>query len=112
MTRRLERQRCSLPRLHRSNQEIAMLVEFGNSTPKNVSHSDPVVTYVNVQGDHQTFDPNVNVAEFKAHVADANENSEGVTHRPDDVALLTITNLWPAHSSKKPSWVDSDNPDF
>jgi hypothetical protein len=89
-----------------------MLVEFGNPTPKNVSHSDPVVTYVNVQGDHQTFDPNVNVAEFKAHVADANENSEGVTHRPDDVALLTITNLWPAHSSKKPSWVDSDNPDF
>ena len=91
-----------------------MQVQLGNVAPKNVNHSDPVVTYITL-GHDDAFDPNVDLDEFRAHLNDAYLNNNGVTHRPDDEALLDIVApgaLWAQLSSSKPTWVDSDDPDM
>ena len=91
-----------------------MQVQLGNIAPTNVNHSDPVVTYITL-GHDDTFDPNVDLDEFRAHLADAFMNNNGVTHRPGDEALLDIVApgaLWSQLSTAKPTWVDSDDPDM
>jgi hypothetical protein len=96
-----------------------MLVELGNPSPKNVAHTDPCVTYINIP-DEKTFDPDVDLAELKAHIEAAfspfaEAEKAGVTHRPTDEALLTIVSpsgVWAAHSKAAPSWVVADKPEF
>jgi hypothetical protein len=91
-----------------------MRVELGNVSPKDVNHSDPCVTYVTLS-DEDTFNPSVDVAELRAHLSDSALYNDGVTHRPDDEALLDIVSpsgVWAKLSNAKPSWVDSDNADM
>lgn len=94
-----------------------MLVELGNVAAKNADGSPanlgaPSVTQVHIP-DSYSFDPAVDVAEFKAHLADALLTKQGITHRPDDEALLALVHpagLWNFHSATSPSWVHSEHP--
>ena len=91
-----------------------MQVQLGNIAPKNVNHSDPVVSYVTL-GHDDTFDPNMDVEAFRAHVEQAYLYNDGVTNYPGSEALLDIVApgaVWAQLSSAKPSWVDSDNADL
>jgi hypothetical protein len=90
-----------------------MHVELGNAAPRDVNHSDPAVTYIEMP-DENTFDPAVNLDEFRSHLSDSVFN-DGITHRPDDEALLEIVapgGLWSKLSTAKPTWVESDNADM
>lgn len=92
-----------------------MLVELGNPSAKNVTHTDPCVTYVNVP-DSRTFNPNVDLTELKQSLADALVTNQGITHRPEDEALLDFVHptsgLWAEHANAKPSWIACDKPEF
>jgi hypothetical protein len=92
-----------------------MLLELGNVAAKNADGSladlgAPSVTQVHIP-DSYTFDPNVNVEEFKAHLGDALLTKQGITHRPDDEALLALlhpSGLWNLHSASSPSWIGGE----
>ena len=95
-----------------------MLVELGNVAAKMADGSPadlgaPSVTQVHIP-DSYTFDPNVDIAAFKADLSDALLTKQGITHRPDDEALLALLHpagIWNAHSIAPPSWVHSDSDD-
>lgn len=91
-----------------------MLVELGNPKAKNVKHSDPCVTYINVP-DTLTFNPETDLAALRSHISDASTYNGNITNSPGDEALLTIVSpsgAWAQHSSGAPSWVACDRPEF
>lgn len=94
-----------------------MRVELGNiaAIDKDGNAVDlggaPAVTTVNIP-DSYTFDPNLDVAAFKAHLMDALYYNDGVTNFGNDEALLAVVHpgggLWTKHSNAKPTWVACD----
>lgn len=96
-----------------------MLVTFGNASVLGaggqvLDRLDPTVTTMHIP-DSYSFDPEVNVDEFKSHLYDAVVAGAGITQREDDEALLAVTHAngaWNSHSNAKPLWVDSDNAEF
>lgn len=96
-----------------------MLVELGNVAPKMANGAPahlgaPAVTRLHIP-DSYTWDPNVDMVAFRANVADAVLRGDGITHRPDDEALLSILHpygTWRSHSDAVPSWIHSDAEGF
>jgi len=100
-----------------------MQVELGNTAPTTVAPDaadpdgvvwEPRVTYVNVPDEYTYV-----VADSAADLADETLKSlgrasaaGGVTHMPDQEALLSVNAAWGTQSSGKPTWVWSDNPEF
>jgi hypothetical protein len=92
-----------------------LIVEFGNVAQKNAKGEAvtdlggaPSVTEL-VIPDNYSFDKDVNLEEFKSHIYEASRFMNGVTHRPDDEALLVADGFWGFHSFAKPSWVASSD---
>ena len=91
-----------------------MLIEIGNTSPKNVADpSVPHVTYVNMPDGAQTLEPGMDVATFKAHQVEALTTRQGITHLPGVEALFNVLDLtgglWKEHSDGPGSWVWSDD---
>lgn len=110
-----------------------MLVELGNKNPTKVTEerSDPTVTYVSVPdgytyavaqpGARMTVGEGneievTSAAELAAHAADHVSKAllfrDGITHLPDQEALLAVFGAWQSEGTGTPDWVWSDNEDF
>lgn len=90
-----------------------MLVEFGNANPRNTE--GPAVTYMNVPDTYtyKVADSAARLAsDLRDHIADALVSNDGITHLPDQEALLAVQAGWRAEGNGQPSWVWSDNEDF
>lgn len=96
-----------------------MLIELGNPQPKDVDHSYPCVTYINIP-DTYTLEPGMDAATFQAHIDEAMhwrrpEGRRGVTNLPNHTALLLLAHpdgLWSKASDGTPTWAWSDNPEM
>lgn len=87
-----------------------MLVEFGTIQTRNVNHSDPVVTYVNLAhtNDH---DAEIDVAALKAHLVEALLTNDGITNFPGSETFMELFHpggIWSQHSPVPPTWVWCD----
>lgn len=93
-----------------------MRVAFGNEAPTRIDRdtqgAEPRVTYIEIP-DVYTYavaDSAADLArETMQHLATA---PDGITHMPDQEALLAVVASWRAESTKPPTWVWSDNDDF
>jgi hypothetical protein len=84
-----------------------MIVELGNTAAVNGVDNAPKVTTIHIpegDGGHTHKPGAISVAAFRAHRADAIDYNGGVTHLPDNEALLSIAAAWPTQSIKRPSW--------
>jgi hypothetical protein len=106
-----------------------MRVELGNIAPKTVAFDgDQRVTYIEVPDDYTYVvaepgavmrigrDNDVEVesaadlaTQALVHIA---RQSGGMSHIPDQEALLAVRGAWEAHSDAPPAWVWSDNEPF
>lgn len=93
-----------------------MLVELGNAVPLNADGTravlnGPSVTYINIP-DSYTMEPGANAQEFRAHIADAILDRDGITHMPDHEAAMAVVHpggVWRTHGADRPTWVWSDH---
>ena len=96
-----------------------MFVLLGNSSPKDKGGAPAdlnchAVTQVNIP-DHYTVDANVETDALKQHVLESAVTNDGITHSPDNEALLALVHpsgIWANHSFTPPTWVQCDNADF
>ena len=92
-----------------------MQVELGTRAPIG-RHDDPlkrpVIAYTHIP-DTYTFDPNVDVEDYRSKLANAALRNNGILNYPNSEAIQILTHpagTWPAVSSTDPTFVSSDNP--
>jgi hypothetical protein len=91
-----------------------MHVELGNTAPTTVSGDDgaPRVTYVNVPEEYTYAEADSAeelAGEALQHLA---RSAGGVTHMPDQEALVAVNAAWQTQSAGKPAWVWADSEPF
>jgi uncharacterized protein (DUF2252 family) len=95
-----------------------MLVELGNPNPVHLGPISPAVTYLHVEGAYLPADVGVEMevgsgqlrpvesaADLAVEVMRQIARGGGITHLPDQEAILSVIAAWNAESSGAPSWV-------
>ncbi len=88
-----------------------MRVELGNRNPTAPGAQKPAVTYVNVPESY-TYEVADSAEQLATDVMREVVRGGGVTHLPDQEAILAVSAAWNNESSGSPAWVWSDNEDF
>jgi hypothetical protein len=93
--------------------EDRMLVELGNVAPllaENDGHPRVTTMVVPDSYTYEVADSSDQLAtDSLMHIA---RSSGGVTHMPDQEALLSVVGAWQLESGARPTWVWSDNENF
>jgi hypothetical protein len=86
-------------------------VELGNNAPRAAGAVAPAVTYVNVPEEY-TYVVEDSAATLGERIRQAVAGGGGITHEPDQEAIISVAAAWAAEGAGQPTWVWSDNPDF
>jgi hypothetical protein len=88
-----------------------MQVELGNNSPTHEGTVAPAVTYCSVP-DVYTYEVAESSDDLAMDIMREIATGGGITHLPEQEAVLSVIAAWNNESAGKPGWVWSDDEDF